>query len=42
MEHGREEAGAYKRYAMSWALSTDAVIVLDALSGRYQPAQDTL
>lgn len=42
MEHGREEASAYKRYAMSWALSTDAVIVLDALSDRDQPAQDTL
>lgn len=42
MEHGREEASAYKRYAMSWALSADALIVLDALSGRAQPVQDTL
>lgn len=42
MEHGHEEAAAYKRYAMSWALTTDALILWDALGGRERPPQETL
>jgi exopolysaccharide production protein ExoY len=42
MEHGREEPAAYKRYAMSWSLGTDVLILWDALGGRARPAQETL